>query len=250
MSHIQHKKTGGKCLICDEDINGKEFVHLHKTRRQTHNLCPECGENYLRTLLDSITANVRRNIRRGMQYVKCPGGYHGALRNRCQHKVDVNKIELPDSSSLASDLFRIKYVLASPLSFICPEQKCGQVIDVDPHYDNLRLTCRDCKTTWCRQCLAQPYHNRKTCVEFEVENKSSDNAQFIFDMAKKGLIKFCPRPQCKVPIFRSSGCNKIKCERCGLKWCWLCRETDIDYDHYNPASKSACANKLWNGTND
>ena len=246
MSKI-HQKTGTACLVCDEKTDSTAIC-LHKTRRQTHSMCLECVDGYLRPVLEAITRNIRQNIRRGAQYFDCPGAYHGKMRNRCTHKVDVSKITLPLSSSLSDDLFRISYVLNSPYSYICPETKCGAVIDVDQAFDRIRLHCRECGVSWCRQCLAHPYHENKTCMEFEVENKSSDNAQYIHEMVGKGLIKFCP--QCKVPTFKSRGCNKMYCERCKCKWCWLCLRKDIDYGHFNESNKEGCPNKLWEGTGE
>jgi hypothetical protein len=244
MSKI-HNKTGRVCLVCDDETD-LTAICMHRTRRQTHNLCLECAIGYLTPILESITRNLRQNIRYNVQYVDCPGSYHGAMRNRCKHKVDVCNIVLPPRCSLADDLFRITYVLSSNNAFICPETKCGAVIDVDPHFDDLKLRCRECRSTWCRQCAAHPYHDRKSCIEFEVENKASDNAQYIYEMSKKGLIKFCP--QCKAATLKTTGCNKMRCQRCKCKWCWLCLQSGIDYDHFNKGNKDGCPDKLWQGT--
>ena len=246
MSKI-HQKTGSVCLICDEEIgDGKLTVLLHRTRRQTHNLCLPCAVGYLHPILESITRNLRQNIRRNVQYVDCPGAYHSILRNRCQCKVDVTKIVLPSVLSLSTDLFRISHVLRSPNVFLCPDEKCGNAMEVDPNFYELNLHCRECKVTWCRQCLVSPYHDRKTCLEHEVESSSSDNAQYISLMVKKGLIKYCSG--CKAPTFRPGGCNKMSCDRCKTKWCWLCLKAGIDYEHFNSNGKEKCSGKLWEGT--
>jgi len=42
-------------------------------------------------------------------------------------------------------------------------------------------------------------------------------------------------------------CNKMICESCHTKWCWLCKSINIDYEHYNENNKTRCSNKLWEG---
>ena len=99
MSKI-HQKTGYVCLVCDEKIEEENTVHLHKTRRQSHNMCTECAVGYFQPLLDDITNNLRRNIRRDMQFVPCPGAYHSVLSNRCKHTIDVTNILVKDLEML------------------------------------------------------------------------------------------------------------------------------------------------------
>jgi hypothetical protein len=40
-------------------------------------------------------------------------------------------------------------------------------------------------------------------------------------------------------------CNKMICECCHTKWCWLCQSINIDYEHYNEKNNTRCSNKLW-----
>jgi hypothetical protein len=244
MSKIR-QQTGTACMVCDEKLCSEISVILHKTRRQTHALCTDCAQAYFQSPLEIMANNLRRNIRKDITYVRCPGHYHGHAKNQCSRKVDITTLTVPECLPLYTDLFRITYILNSPIAFLCPNKGCGNVVDVDHGYDQLRLRCLYCAMSWCRQCLVSPYHDGKSCLEVEVENKQGDNAKFIWEMSKQGKVKFCPT--CKSPIYRDGGCNKMLCKSCNTKFCWICRKVGINYDHYN--GTSGCKGKLWEGTN-
>lgn len=245
MSKI-HTKTGSVCLICDEQLDNSS-IFFHKTRRQTHSLCGDCGVGYLKPVLKMISENLRKNIKKGCGIVKCPGSYHGQARNLCKSNINIDSIILPKNCELSTDFFRISYALSCDTAYLCPEEKCGHVIDVDPDYNDYMLHCV-CKTTWCRQCLHSPFHEGKSCLEFESENKNTENGKLIWELHNKGVLKFCPC--CRTPILKNDGCNKIYCIKCGVKWCWICMKTDIDYSHYNSSMSGSCSGKLWEGVED
>lgn len=245
MSKI-HKKTGSVCMICDEPY--ERSIMFHKTKRQTHTLCLECGTGYLKPILRMACNNVRKNIRNGVDNIKCPGSYHSASRNQCRHIIKLSNIKIPDCD-ISMDIFRLVYTLSSPHIYMCPDEKCGQVVDVDPGFHGNMLRCQGgCEITWCRMCLVQPFHSGKSCIEYEAENKNTENGNFIWEMNKRGKLKFCP--QCKAATFKNNGCNKMICSLCGVKWCWLCTSTGIDYDHYNSGNIGRCSGKLWEGVDE
>lgn len=244
MSKI-HKQTSGTCSVCDAVLRPELFVILHKTRRQTHALCINCIQGYLTAPLRMMIDNLRRNIRKDIQFIRCPGTYRSAAKNQCCKKIDVTELSVPAKCSLSTDIFRINYVLQSLSAYLCPNKDCGNVIDVDVTYRSNRITCMYCQSTWCRQCLISPYHENKTCLEHEIFEQKGENAKFIWEMSQQGKVKFCSG--CKAPTFRSGGCNKMYCESCGTKWCWLCGARGIEYNHFN-AETGACAGKLWEGT--
>ena len=238
-----HTQTSGSCMICEEDVKGDVFL-FHKTRRQTHKLCKECGVAYLKPILENITDNLRRDIRKDVAKVKCPGSIHSEHRNQCKKVVCLDEITVPSSHELSIDMFRVQYVVNNNTAYLCPEKKCGAITDIDPRFTQPNIRCQACITTWCRRCLVTPYHDGLSCIEYEVKNSNTDNAKFIWKMQREGKLKFCP--QCKAPTLKNSGCNKMKCITCHVKWCWLCRRTGIDYSHYN-VNNQGCGNRLWEG---
>ena len=196
-----HKKTGSKCIICDELLDKNNSINFHKTRRQTHSLCIDCGIGYLSPLLTQATNNIRKNLRNGV--VKCPGSIYGEHRNMCKFTTNFSCLNVPECE-ISLDLFRLNYVLNTPNRYICPEMKCGQVVDVDPGYIGNNLVCYTCKTTWCRQCIISPYHMGKSCIEEEADNKNTDNGKLIWELKNEGKLKFCP--VCRSPCIKENGC--------------------------------------------
>lgn len=241
-----HKKTGSVCIICDEPT--EKTILFHKTRRQTHSLCIDCSVGYLRPLIVNATNNIRKNIRVDVDKIKCPGAFHGEARNQCKKTVTFSSLQLPECE-ISLDLFRLTYVLSTYNAYICPEMKCGQVVEVDTEYNGSNLLCHGgCQTTWCRNCLISPFHDGKSCLEVEAENNKTENGKCIWKMKQEGKLKFCPR--CKAPCIKYNGCNKMVCGSCHVKWCWLCTEPDIDYDHFKSGRVGKCTGKLWEGLDE
>ncbi len=216
-----HTKTKSNCMICDEIVSQNcEGILLHKTRRQTHILCLDCGIGYLKPLIEQSTNNIRKNIRKDVDLIKCPGSTNGHMRNMCQHPISLRNIKIPECD-LSLDLFRLTYVLETYNSYICPDIKCGQVVQVDLNYNHSKLSCSGkCNVTWCRNCFVSPFHDEKSCIEDEAEAKNTENGKSIWDLKEKGKLKFCPC--CRSACIKNNGCNKMICPSCNQKWCWLC----------------------------
>ncbi len=250
MSKI-HTKTGNICPVCCDEIEDEGIV-LHKTRRQTHKLCVDCGTGYLTPLVAQATENLRQNIRHKASIIKCPGTYHGELRNQCLVEVDLRTIVVSQTSPLYTDIFRISYVLQNLNVYVCPNKKCGDLVETHPDDPISRTTCQSCSYVWCKRCQLSPFHDGMSCLEHEAKHNDTPTGKLILEKKAKGDLEFCP--QCRVPtekVRNKEGkfvaCNKIVCSHCRIKWCWLCKAIGIDYDHFNPKSKSRCANKLWEG---
>jgi len=251
MSKI-HTKSGSICPCCCDKIAGSGII-LHKTRRQTHSLCVECGSGYLTPLVKQATENLRQNIRQNVSIIKCPGTYHGTMRNRCDVKINLQNIILSPTSPLYTDIFRIMYVLHNPHVFLCPNKDCGDIVETHPNNPVLRTECQSCNFIWCRGCQLSPYHEGMSCIEYEASESKTPTGKLISEKITKGDIKFCP--QCRTPtekVRNKEGkfvaCNKVVCAQCKIKWCWLCQVTGINYGHYNAKNETRCANKLWEGT--
>ena len=249
MSNVQkkgikiHKKTASRCLICEEPSTDG-FI-LHKTRRQTHAMCEDCGISYFTPKVVQATENIRKNIRNNSTIIKCPGSIGGQHRNICTKDVDIRDIKASPSSELYTSIFRVSFVLANPLLYICPEQKCGDIVETFKNDPYSYTSCQSCSTNWCRVCNVSPYHNGVSCIEHEASQNNTENGKYIWKMKQEGKLNFCPR--CKSPTLKRDGCNKMCCATCKIKWCWLCKAYGINYDHYNVNSKTPCSNRLWEG---
>ena len=117
-------------MICDEP-NKSDNIVFHKTRRQTHSICMDCGIQYLRPILKMKCNNIRKNIRNNdTVVVKCPGSYHCAKRNQCKCTVHLKDLNIKECD-ISLDIFRILYTLESDDYFLCPKETCGQIIEVE-----------------------------------------------------------------------------------------------------------------------
>jgi|TARA_B110000259_G_C14013067_1_gene400286 hypothetical protein len=247
------KHNNKNCLICCEAIVG-HYILLHKTRRQSHILCEDCSEGYLKPIFEQITKNLRNKIYINVTSIKCPGSYCGESRNMCRYEIDIFKIKIPDIFSIYTDYFRIHYLLTDQNSFVCFNSNCGQLMVQHPHDYNCDITCLTCNQNWCKNCNVSPYHYGKCCIQLKLEQNNTDEAKYINSKILSGDIKLCPG--CSIPIEKEKkvdgsyvACNKIICSVCGIKWCWLCLDINIDYEHYNVNSLTRCADKLWDGVN-
>lgn len=256
MSKI-HKITKRICPVCYTECDSKNIVIFHKTRRQTHILCCDCAENYLRPKLKIITRNLQNNNyiqsnnfdRYGSNYwVSCPGNCHGELRNFCSRKSFLHKMIFPSNFALNTDIFRILYVLKNENYVICLNNDCLNLIETNSNY----AVCSECKTEFCKQCTVSPYHKNLSCLEYQTEQKNSETGKFLFERKEKGILKFCPGCHTATEkVTNNQGkfvaCNKIFCVHCGIKWCWLCKAKNIDYDHFRNGD---CKGKLWKGIDE
>jgi hypothetical protein len=252
MSKI-HEKCKKNCICCEIEL-GKDFVFLHKTRRQTHLLCNDCAKGYLNPKIQIITKNLKKNIRYTNYVIKCPGTYCGSLRNQCNFHINIKNIKFSDEKSdLYTDFFRVLYTIENENIILCPSNCCGEILELNLNIIDTYVKCPSCKINFCKNCLCLPYHKNMTCFEYELENMSCEGSKCMTELKAKGYLKYCP--QCKSPTIKSkdkygvdTGCNKMICTVCSVKWCWLCEKFPIDYDHYNKNSNLKCSNKLWEGT--
>jgi hypothetical protein len=203
---------------------------------------------YLKPILLQITNNIMKNIRLNSDVIKCPGCIRSEYRNMCNYKCSIISMNIP-ICEISLDIFRIKYVLDSVNSFICPDIRCGQIVEIDSDYIGNNIVCNGAfKTSWCRNCMISPYHHGKSCIEVEADNNNTENGKLIYELKEKGILKFCP--QCRSPCIKNSGCSKMVCSVCNIKWCWICSAINIDYCHYNSNGVDECSGRLWEGVDE
>lgn len=115
------------------------------------------------------------------------------------------------------------------------------------HGDHKKINCT-CGVNFCRDCKSTPYHQNSTCEEANFQHHASNTMDLesfhrLKDDLDNNKARVCP--SCKIIIEKNTGCNKMTCFLCRVKFCWLCREMSIDYSHYNPNNNTSCSNLLW-----
>jgi hypothetical protein len=247
-----HTKAFIECISCFEEIEkGKEFI-FHKTLRQTHMLCLDCSVGFLRSHIDDAIKNLRKNI--PVCDIQCPGNHKSDINNKCCKKLQFSSLNPPESHPLKAEIQRINFF--SNLEFVlCPTEDC---FEPNPTVDKnnkkiTHITCAGCNVEWCIKCNTMPYHHNLSCTEWGLSQGDTELGKFLSEKIKNGDMKLCPC--CKTPTEKErfvdgkfTGCNKMTCEVCHSKWCWLCEMNNIDYDHFRESSTNRCGNKLWEGT--
>jgi len=228
------------CCICEDKVCEENKIVLHKTRRQIHQLCNDCGVGYMKSIFVKLTNSIRHGFhKKKSSYFTCCGTISGLERNRCSHSISIISLNIHPSLSIYEDFIRLKYILENDNVYICPNKQCGNIFEIVINED--KLLCNSCNETWCKKCNATPYHSDLSCLENELKLDSKDeNIQFIKQEMDKKMLKICPG--CKSAIYRIEGCNKITCTYCDEKWCWLCNKKGIDYDHF---TRGKCEGKLY-----
>lgn len=119
------------------------------------------------------------------------------------------------------------------------------------HPDHPIITCEniDCLKLYCL------YHSNAhsmeiNCEQYElsVAKETKMNEMAIHEFGDK--CKSCP--QCKFKIFKTGGCNHMKCVKCKCSWCWICSEIIEDTpipNHYKDP-QSQCKGQQFQGMDD
>jgi len=84
---------------------------------------------------------------------------------------------------------------------------------------------------------------------YKKKEDAANQRKSLAAIREGGRVKNCPN--CRTGIEKISGCNKMHCENCHTKFCWMCLEVITDYDHYRVDElngPSGCQGKLFEGT--
>ncbi|KAJ1301940.1 hypothetical protein OPQ81_000779 [Rhizoctonia solani] len=95
----------------------------------------------------------------------------------------------------------------------CTNAACGRG-QIHPEGASI-VVCDYCATLSC--FLHQvPWHEGLTCEQYMVEQENMANNEYLTTRTKR-----CPKPTCRFPIEKMSGCDRMTC-RCGHQFCWAC----------------------------
>uniref|UniRef100_A0A914XWZ4 RING-type domain-containing protein n=1 Tax=Panagrolaimus superbus TaxID=310955 RepID=A0A914XWZ4_9BILA len=115
----------------------------------------------------------------------------------------------------------------------CPE--CSYKIIVEESL--IFYTC-NCGRIQCRNCprIYDEQHQNKTCEQMAQLELQQASMRRIEPQMSEIMIRKCHR--CNLNFVKSHGCNKMTC-RCKATQCYLCRQPDIDYNHFCNCGSSA-----------
>ncbi|KAI3413826.1 hypothetical protein GPALN_011307 [Globodera pallida] len=103
-------------------------------------------------------------------------------------------------------------------------------MDVDKTVNKV-FDCLNCCAKFCRFCERRwdEDHFGVSCEELDLKTKKDKKDRELEKKLNEAVIRKCPR--CGLPFMKDEGCNKMTC-RCGMKQCYLCRQSNIDYGHF------------------
>lgn len=79
--------------------------------------------------------------------------------------------------------------------------------------------CGCCGLHICTKCHVQ-YHDGLSCAMARAAKDGDKELKQWMD--KSSDRKHCPNPECKSPIEKIDGCNKVTCTSCNHSICWVC----------------------------
>lgn len=113
----------------------------------------------------------------------------------------------------------------------CPAKKCN---GFDFKKGGNKLKCNTCNLKFCFLCAGK-WHKESPCKEFRDED-------FLL-WEKQNEIKTCPNCLCATQ--KIGGCSNILCPKCGISWCWLCRQDNSAHNRKVCIKNSKGFNLYW-----
>ncbi|XP_041354024.1 uncharacterized protein LOC121371875 isoform X2 [Gigantopelta aegis] len=154
------------------------------------------------------------------------------LTGACDHDVPLSSLQLLLPSSLFSRLLRNLQEeevqkAGIPDLETCPHCSFAAIMP-DPNNKVFHCLNTECLKETCRFCK-EPNHVPLKCNEVEKQGETNMRT-YIETRISEAMLRQCHR--CKKRFYKDTGCNKMTCT-CGASSCYVCREPDIDYDHFS-----------------
>lgn len=246
MSKRVNSITRSSCVIClTEYDQDSQRITIHETKRQVHSACVECIDMYISEKINIMLLNgTYKSTDIMSMHITCPGNPHGLQKNQCKHTFrccsDKYTSRCPKTTDLAQTIYKLK---TSDKLHLCTQKSCRRVVEETIFY---MIDCPDCHTTKCTLCNAEPFHLGMNCEQYKQHDRSNDSYKELEELLRMNVVRLCP--SCNHAIEKTNDtCNKVYCSECHTKFCWLCGEAHIDYDHFRLGNTNKCAGKLFDG---
>ncbi|VDL18721.1 unnamed protein product [Hymenolepis diminuta] len=234
-----------ECDICMEEFKGKDCARL---RACGHIFCKQC-----------IAKSIEEDIETGRN--SCSPGCPGC--DKLVHPVEIRHIVSPEVYERYETMLLNRTLADMPNVVECPAEGCDSPVMLDDNFTE--GICTICRFHFCAKCH-QAFHPDTACVAGPLANLTPDEARdlverynnageqgqemmekqygrlnilkLIDEVASNSFIfSNCkPCPNCKSPIQKYAGCNRVLCTKCKKNFCWLCLvviESSDPYSHFN-----------------
>uniref|UniRef100_A0A915LMV4 RING-type domain-containing protein n=2 Tax=Meloidogyne incognita group TaxID=654580 RepID=A0A915LMV4_MELJA len=203
-----------ECFVCSDKFAFEDIIYCNNTdvlenrpcssthKYEIHPFCHDCVLGLASAAVGEIPlAKGGIGLRCMMTGCDNPilySGIYKLLPSEIQNKLEERMFEESIGMALLVNLERCK--------------KCNFAIQMEVDKEiNKIFNCPACKATFCRTCERDwdDEHIGLSCEEMDKKDKKDKKEREM------------------------DGCNKMTC-RCGMTQCYICREADIQYDHFCP----------------
>ncbi|XP_070182008.1 E3 ubiquitin-protein ligase RNF216-like isoform X2 [Littorina saxatilis] len=154
------------------------------------------------------------------------------LTGFCEHQIPLSVLKVVLPSSMFSKVLRklqeeeVRQA-GIPDLVDCPFCNFATIMD-NPEDRVFHCLNPECLKDSCRFCQ-EPNHVPLKCEEVEKQSET-DMRTFIEKRVTEAMLRKCHN--CGKRFVKDTGCNKMTCI-CGATSCYICRQPDIDYSHFN-----------------
>ncbi|MDI1488135.1 MAG: hypothetical protein OHK93_007409 [Ramalina farinacea] len=141
---------------------------------------------------------------------------------------------------------------SNPNFHLCRHPGCTFGQEVAPDINQQFMTCLQCHQLTCLSCRTI-WHAGISCAQ-NIRNIQGPTAeQQKEEEASEALVaktsKTCPNATCGARVDKISGCDHMKCSRCGSQYCWECQaDQEKIWIEGNSAHEKGC--KHWRPVGD
>ncbi|KAI9679370.1 MAG: hypothetical protein M1817_005392 [Caeruleum heppii] len=183
---------------------------------EEHLFCLECVKRYINTEIGQA-----RHTLRCMDDSGCQASFP---RAEIERFVDATTLAALDSLRQREEIR-----LAGLENYVqCPVCDFGAVCAPIEFDREFRCQNEDCMRISCRLCWKDT-HIPLSC-DAAAANDNDARRHTVEEAMTEALLRTCNI--CRSKFYKESGCNKMKCPRCGSRQCYLCSATINPEDNY------------------
>lgn len=173
---------------------------------QGHNSCKDCLETGIRIY-------VNENRKFGCISSNCNGTYSETILKRV-----ISDPKILSKYNINNFINVLKDMKLDNL-YSCPFCENRIIIENDVIEIGTFYCMNGCKRYSCMKCKQNAHEGTCTLQKTQKTQEEQATQEFLITC-------------CGIPFFRGDACNKVACPQCQTKYCWICKQKNIDYTHF------------------
>uniref|UniRef100_A0A914D0G7 RING-type domain-containing protein n=1 Tax=Acrobeloides nanus TaxID=290746 RepID=A0A914D0G7_9BILA len=239
-----------QCNVCYENFplhDGVACVDRNEESEEKHSFCIECIQNQARAAVDVVDST---KLAKGGIGLPC-------MEHECTNALMLSEIRWHLNEAvldLLDERCMHESIIEANIEGLVRCDNCANMLIIE---SGSNFTCPECRRIQCRYCPREynEEHFGKTCKQVEEAEQERIRKQIeeaererlraqaaeaaveadrkaklnLYNQLSDIIVHRCHR--CYIQFVKSDGCNKMTC-RCGATQCYLCRASDIGYEHF------------------